>query len=583
MELTKHPTFTRSPSEDSSPSPTSDPQRKLSKNKRMLPVVPGVDEEPNGNVNGNFKHSETSPFQTPQEQEEYVVDESNKYGTYTKRGRKSRGSVISNTMAPEPSVAPVRRTQLESKPKEEQVWVKVSSSLDTECLLKDTEDYMKSLESRVRQNTFSTSPDHSEGVDTSQRCDADESDVDTTSNVSNIEVESSKKTWQPSKGRHQRSRSDFSTKDMMEETKKDRKRRTSGQASSVTDSTSKKSSSIWSRLSTPYKHKVTPKDPETMSDTGEVPAFRRNSVHTASLPGSRRKSTSSVSQKEAQKKAQTPKLQRKSKSPLPQPRQTRSTMLRKSRFEDQDTSELSDVSPKSSISDLGPSSYSKKPPISKSSTSNAKAKQVQSRLNSGQTNRSSQGGKSARSDVSLGAQISQLSQTQIERERVRNQTRRQSSSSAKSNFQAKVNERTDPKPKETRWRRYESTGSETEAVNAYIKSVNTRKQQKSQVNDLKNDSRRRRASVGNRSQLEVEQRQYFETSIDDVIDCNGNGTTDDRLSRGEGDGEAQETEQVAKDEVNLQPPLKLCPHYQDLCNKICDFPMCVLWHHHAHI
>ncbi|XP_033110461.1 uncharacterized protein LOC117111623 [Anneissia japonica] len=82
-----------------------------------------------------------------------------------------------------------------------------------------------------------------------------------------------------------------------------------------------------------------------------------------------------------------------------------------------------------------------------------------------------------------------------------------------------------------------------------IKSVNTRKQQKSQVNDLKNDSRRRRASVGNRSQLEVEQRQYFETSIDDVIDCNGNGTTDDRLSRGEGDGEAQETEQVAKDEL----------------------------------
>ncbi|XP_071961806.1 uncharacterized protein [Antedon mediterranea] len=543
LELTKYPTFTRSPSDDSSPSPTSDGKYKFSKNKRMLPVVPGIDDDNElvDNQNGNFKHSENSPFQSPRNNGNLIGD-IDKYGTYTKRGRKSRGSVLNDVENPEMSVEPERRPQVESKPTGH-VWEKVNSSLDTECLLKDTEDYMKTLETRVRQKTFSTSPDNSEGLDASQSrlsqsCfDADESE---TSNVSNVEVERKVK---QGRGRHQRSRSDFSNKDIMEEQKKDaRKRRPSGPANSVTDSTSFKSSSIWSRLSTPYKHKVTTKDPETMSDTGEVSAFRRNSTRTASLPGSRRKSTSSVSQKEAKKKAQTPKLQRKNAPPLQQPRQTRSTMLRKSRFDDQDTSELSDVSPKSSISDLGPASYSKRPPISKSSTTNSKVKQVQSRVNCGQI-RSSQGSKSARSDVSLGGQISQLAKTQLERERTRNQVHKQNPTTAKTNLQSKVNE---TKPTGTRWRRYESTGSETDKVDEYIKSVNSRKNKK--VDVLKEDPRRR-SSFGQRSQLEIEQRRYMETSIDDV--ASHNGTNDDHLSRGEGDGEAEETEEVAKDEKML--------------------------------
>ncbi|PIK43731.1 putative centrosomal protein [Apostichopus japonicus] len=112
----------------------------------------------------------------------------------------------------------------------------------------------------------------------------------------------------------------------------------------------KQAAGRWSRLSTPNKHKVTTeqeKAPPSKTVETKSSNFERNTFRTSSLPD--KKSTTTKKKKEATTVAPV-----KPKQSVLQPRQTRSTLLRKSRFTGS-SGNISDVSPASSMSDLSSS------------------------------------------------------------------------------------------------------------------------------------------------------------------------------------------------------------------------------------
>ncbi|KAJ8045680.1 hypothetical protein HOLleu_08728 [Holothuria leucospilota] len=204
-------------------------------------------------------------------------------------------------------------------------------TIDTEVLLKDTETFMHHLEERMKNRELKTEPEDwnsfDEEFNSNIPCQPMLSEFSGNQEVSDVGADAN----------------DISLHSESGEVKvTSKKGRTSP---------SPKQSSIWSRLSTPSKHKVaTTEEVEKNSQSKSADGksnFQRNTYRTSSLP-SKSPSKSKKSKKESPQPPAKPK-------PVPiQPRQTRSTLLRKSRFNGS-ASNLSDVSPASSISDLSSS------------------------------------------------------------------------------------------------------------------------------------------------------------------------------------------------------------------------------------
>ncbi|XP_072031033.1 uncharacterized protein [Amphiura filiformis] len=484
----------RSPAEKDPTSPIKTPthatsNRRSGKGRRMLPTTPVERQEQGDSPRQNGLQSHGSAFHSPrdgdeeEEHEEPVRDNhvSPRNGgvKYTPR----RNPMASGLHQPRPPMEPRNSWEQDGTP-------------DTEILLKDTETFMRSLEEKMKTKTRespSPEPDVSEAL--SHR-DFD-GDIDTDlESVSNVGVSGKGLYAKRGSNGNAHKRTSIPTKSEPKSEQSDSKGK-SGKPEQPRKST------IWSRLSTPNKHKRTSdKDSSLMSDnqseSENAAAFQRNTSLTASLPVGRTgrktplKELSSSSKKESKKenaksKPKTP------KADLSKPRQTRSTMLRKSRFGDKDQDQ-SDISPTSSISDLSSSKpasfkkYGSSRETNKSSSKAARSKPVQSKVDYGRA-RTGTGtsGRTSGTDTS-----SQFTRNNLRSQSVREgrahagesssrvmskiASSKQSSSSRRSSVSS-----TDGTPasnvrktSSSSWRKYKGE-SDNDDVDAYIQSVSSRR------------------------------------------------------------------------------------------------------------
>ncbi|XP_038074181.1 centrosomal protein of 170 kDa protein B-like isoform X2 [Patiria miniata] len=380
-------------------------------------------------------------------------------------------------------------------------------SMDTEILLKDTETFVKSLEMRMRDRQRSTpSPDFSESYDLSHRSfDGDiDTDLDTASCVSLVGTSGA---YPLTTNQASLPPSGYQAKRSVHDRKTESKAKTPDEKN--------KKGGIWNRLSQPSRYKRNEKTPpaqskdssvtsDGMSDSMDSASFRRNTNITGSLPTGR--ITGRKTPRESESKDKTPKIVGKIKANLSKPRQTRSTMLRKSRFDGKDSPgpEHSDISPSSSISDMSSSRNSsmlrRSVPSQKESLArcqspkdlHSRTKTASARIDTGRQRISSRSSEQTpRSEVSLGAQIVQQARSQSLRERkinsgetsarimgkVQNSSTRTTTtttSSRKSSLSSTDSAAVKKAPTGT-WRRYKEPPTETDAVDAYIRTVTSRK------------------------------------------------------------------------------------------------------------
>ncbi|XP_033624082.1 centrosomal protein of 170 kDa-like isoform X3 [Asterias rubens] len=387
-------------------------------------------------------------------------------------------------------------------------------SMDTDLLLKDTETFVKNLEMRMRGRKESTpSPELSESYDYSHRSfDGDiDTDLDSTSCVGVVgslgntyPQRGNQASLPPSGYQGKRSSEDRNAQSKSSDTK-------------TPDSKSKKGS-IWNRLSQPVRYKRTEKTPQSsknkdssaasdcMSDSMDSASFRRNTSLSASLPTGR--VTGRKTPKESDSRDTSPKIIRKIKANLSKPRQTRSTMLRKSRFDGKDSPgpEQQDIiSPSSSMSDM---SSSRNPSMLRRSSlqkdngrcqspkdMHARTKTTGARIDTGRQRLSSRSSdQTPRSEVSLGGQIAQHARSQSLREpktnagemssRIMGKTQNSSTTSSARTSTTTASRKlsqssSDASPVKKAstgtWRRYkEPPADESENINAYIRSVTGR-------------------------------------------------------------------------------------------------------------
>ena len=453
----------------------------------MLPTTP-VERQDQGDTSPRHNGvSNGSAFHQPQDAgdrarlEEPVRDASPRNGglTYTTR----RAPMNAGSHLPRPPAEP-RHTTLERE----------GSVDNTDFILKDTEEFMKSLELKMSSKSRespSPEPDYSESHDLLHRdCDGDiDTDLESASHA-------------PGKGVSGSKRGSLGSIKSALPMKKDTKSKESD-SKGKSGKTEQRKSTIWSRLSTQPKHKLKEKDSSSVvsdnqSDSESAP-FRRNTSLTASMPvrsgrktPSKESSSSSKkesSKKESSKKEKTPKP----KADLSKPRQTRSTMLRKSI--NKSTDQQSDISPTSSISDLSSSQPapfkrygSTREKKSSSKTAAARTKQpVQSKIDYSRARPSATSTTGRGSDSSLGSSIQRHARSQSVREgksnagetssRVMSKTSKQSSGSRRSSISS-----TDGTPASNivrktsggSWRRHHGE-SDNESVDAYIQSVQARR------------------------------------------------------------------------------------------------------------
>ncbi|XP_022105293.1 centrosomal protein of 170 kDa protein B-like isoform X2 [Acanthaster planci] len=376
-------------------------------------------------------------------------------------------------------------------------------SMDTEILLKDTETFVKSLEMRMRERQRSTpSPDISESYDLSHRSfDGDiDTDLDTASCVSLVGTSGAN----PPRG-NQASLppSGYQGNRSAHDQRVDSK--------SKTPDDKNKKGSIWNRLSQPSRYKRSEKTApskdssvtsDCMSDSVDSTPFRRNTSVTGSLPTGR--VTGRKTPRDSESKETSPKIIHKIKANLSKPRQTRSTMLRRSRFDGKDSPgpDQGDLSPSSSISDMSSSRNSsmlrRSIPSQKESVArcqspkdlHSRTKTTSARIDTGRpraTSRSSE--QTPRSELSLGGQIVQQARSQSMRERKANagetsarimgkvqtsSTRTITSTSSRKNSQSSMDSSIIKKTATGAWRRYKEPETSADAVDAYIKSVTSR-------------------------------------------------------------------------------------------------------------
>ncbi len=386
-------------------------------------------------------------------------------------------------------------------------------SMDTDLLLKDTETFVKNLEMRMRGRKESTpSPELSESYDYSHRSfDGDvDTDLDSTSCVG---VVGTLGNTYPQRG-NQASLppSGYQGKRSIEE----RNAQSKSNDAKTSDAKNKKGS-IWNRLSQPVRYKRTEKSPQSsknkdssaasdgMSDSMDSASFRRNTNLSASLPTGR--VTGRKTPRESDSRDTSPKIIRKIKANLSKPRQTRSTMLRKSRFDGKDSPgpEQTDISPSSSMSDMSSSRNSsmfRRSSLQKDNGRCQSPKDMQvrtkttgARIDTGRQRLSSRSSdQTPRSEVSLGGQIAQHARSQSLREPKVNagemsarimgktqnssmtlSTRTSTSTASRKTSQSSSDVSAVKKAPSGTWRRYkEPPTDDSDNINAYIRSVTGR-------------------------------------------------------------------------------------------------------------
>lgn len=398
-------------------------------------------------------------------------------------------------------------------------------SVDTDMLLKDTETLMRNLEERMRTKREETpSPELSDSPEVIHEISQDlslvsfEADVDTDVELaSNVSLVGGNNTWAGSKSRHYSCPEDNSASEQMHYSNGRQKTPKSMEKAQATQSESRKSTSkpsaaaapkggIWSRLSTPNKHKVAPGDKDLHQDTvsDSEHSFRRNTHLTGSLPSGRiahRSAPKGTS--DASKSAKKP---RSLKPPtISQPRQTRSTMLRKSRFSEDSGADHSDISPSSSMSDLSSSKNFRRGGSMRETRSGAMSDSgrrtpVDRGRGRSSTASTRNGDLTSRTDHSLGSQIVRHARTQsMQDQKMKsseprsrlpttgshnrttsgNLSRKSSIGSTDSNVSGVRKTTTGA------WRRYDTADDSDHDVDSYIKNVSTRRvaPQNQQVED----------------------------------------------------------------------------------------------------
>ncbi len=483
----------RSPPEKDLSSPMKTPthassSRRSGKSRRMLPTTPVERQEQGDSPRQNGLHqSHGSAFHSPRdadEEDEHEEPVRDSHVSPRSAGLKytpRRNPLASGLHQPRPPMEPRNSWEQENAP-------------DTEILLKDTETFMRSLEEKMKTKTHESPSPEPEVSEALSHRDFD-GDIDTDlESMSNVGVPSSKSAYAK---RNSTGRTSIPTKSEPKSEQSDAKGKT-GKAEPPRKST------IWSRLSQPNKHKrsatASDKENSLMSDnesnSEHQGPFRRNTSVTSSLPigrGGRKtpsKDLSSSSKKETKKESKKDSAKSKPKADLSKPRQTRSTMLRKSRFGEKDSQDQSDVSPTSSISDLSsskPTSFKRYGSSRDSNKNSAKArsKPVQSKVDYGRTRTNTGSGRGADSNTqftrnNLRSQSARegrahagetSSRIMSKIATSRSSSRRSSVSSTDGTPPAASNAR---KTSNSSWRRYQGE-SDNDAVDAYIQSVTARR------------------------------------------------------------------------------------------------------------
>lgn len=461
-----------------------------------------------------FQASNTSAFHSPRnhaiEQQQQQQQEQQRYPQERTMEEKAFGKRRQLHGSSDP-IAPMGYQQEEAR---RDSWGP-EGSMDTDVLLKDTETLMRNLEERMRTKRQDTpSPEMSDSHEIPHDISQDisvvsfEADVDTdVDTVSNVSLVGGNNTWAGSKSRHYSCPEDNSTPEQPHYTNGRQKavrstekpRPTQADAHSRTSSDKStpapaKGGGIWSRLSTPNKHKMSAAEKEADSVSDSEHSFRRNTHLTGSLPTGRI-SNRSVS-KGTSENTKAVKKPKSLKPPnLSQPRQTRSTMLRKSRFSEDSGADHSDISPSSSMSDLSSSKNFRRGGSMRETRSGAvsdSGRRTPGERGRGRTSASNarNGDSSARTDHSLGSQIARHARTQsMQDQKMKtaeprsrlptsashnrtpsgNLSRKSSIGSTDSNVSAVRKTSTGA------WRRYDTADDSDHDVDSYIKNVNTRR------------------------------------------------------------------------------------------------------------
>ncbi|XP_041469080.1 centrosomal protein of 170 kDa-like isoform X2 [Lytechinus variegatus] len=494
-----------------------------SRGKRILPTTPAEklqtarqsstssSSEHTMRQNG-FQASNSSAFHSPrnraieqqqqQEQQRYLQDRAMEEKAFGKR-RQLHGS--------SDPIVPMGYQEEEAR---RDSWGP-EGSMDTDVLLKDTETLMRNLEERMRTKRQDTpSPEMSDSHDMPHDVSQDisvvsfEADVDTdVDTASNVSLVGGNNTWAGSKSRHYSCPEDNTTSEHSHYTNGRQKVSRSVEKPRTTQADTQNRSSgnkttpapakggIWSRLSTPNKHKMQPaeKEAESVSDTEH--SFRRNTHLTSSLPTGRISNrTVSRGASENTKAVKKPKSLKPPPN-LSQPRQTRSTMLRKNRFSEDSGADHSDISPSSSMSDLSSSKNFRRGGSMRETRSGAvsdSGRRTPVERGRGRTSASSarNGDSSARTDHSLGSQIARHARTQSMQDQKTktaeprsrlptsashnrtpsgNLSRKSSIGSTDSNVSGVR------KTSSGAWRRYDTADDSDHDVDNYIKNVSTRR------------------------------------------------------------------------------------------------------------
>ena len=516
----------RSPPEKELSSPVKLPaNRRSGKGRRMLPTTPVERQEQGDSPRHNGVHaSQGSAFHSPRDgeaetrQEEPVRDNhvSPRNGgiSYTPR----QNPMGSGLHQPRPPMEPRNSWEQEGE--------------DTEMLLKDTETYMKNLELKMKsRESPSPEPDVSEAL-SHRDFDADvDTDLESASHVGSV-----------GKGLYAKRGSNGN---IQNRTGIPKKKESQPEQSDSKGKPAKTKGTIWSRLSQPSKHKrsttTSDKESSLMSDNQsdtESSAFQRNTSLSASLPvgriGGRKTPTKqlSSSNKKESKKDSKKEAKPKPKTDLSKPRQTRSTMLRKSRFGEKDDKDQSDISPTSSISDLSsskPSNFkrygSSKDANKSSSKAASRSKPVQSKIDVGRARPSAaSSGKGSGTDTSLSSHFS--------RNNTRSQSYREGRSHAgetSSRLMSKIASSKQPsgsrrssisstdgtaashvrKSSSSSWRKYQGD-SDNDQVDAYIQSVNSRRTVSSSSYD---DNKAKSSSMHNLTNHKGQPQQQQQASV----------------------------------------------------------------------
>ena len=402
-------------------------------------------------------------------------------------------------------------------------------SLDTDVLLKDTETLMRNLEERMRTKRQDTpSPDMSDSQevnphDVSQDMSAVsfEADVDTDfDTASNVSLTGSNHTWAGSKSRNYSCPEDNGSYEQVhysngrQKTPKsvEKPRTTAAQprTSSKPSASSDKGTGIWSRLSTPNKHKMSSQD-EAVSDSDH--SFQRNTRLTGSLPTGRISNRAQKGNTDAQKTVKKPKSL--NKPSISQPRQTRSTMLRKSRFSEDSGADHSDISPSSSMSDLSSSKNFRRGGSMRETRSGAvsdsgRRTPVERSRGRTSTPATRNGDASSRTDHSLGSQIVRHARTQSMQDqrmkasevRPRQQTTGPQSRTVNLARKGSLGSTDVRKTSSGAWRRYDGPEHDSDHdVESYIKNVSSRR------TTPQNHSEERQTTVAAHRQAAAVQRQ----------------------------------------------------------------------------